>query len=377
MVESHKGHKSSSVEIERIKNQDALEKKKIECLRMIAQREQGLRALSKAVTSVKCFAQAAEEDNERILAELIDSMKTGCSAVNKLIRAQEKPELRRAEALRQHLDRELKELRARIPEIQQILSTNDHVTFIRKCTSDCGMPMFKDLPKITCVSRDTSGILSISGVKKHIEDVCEQEVARISKQVMHIYVVEPSEPVTREDFLQYFCDLHVDPNTINDSLRLSEGDKKVAQSPPAQQYPDHPERFDFFANFLCKEGLYGRCYWEADCSGNSWSVAVSYKSIMRKGGSNECRFGYNSKSWRLYRSNQQYYFSHKQIEVSLHQFNSKTIGVYVSHSGGTLSFYSVSDKMILLHKVHTMFAEPLYAGFGVGPRSVVRILEKC
>lgn len=44
------------------------------------------------------------------------------------------------------------------------------------------MPMFKDLPKITCVSRDTSGILSISGVKKHIEDVCEQEVARISKQ---------------------------------------------------------------------------------------------------------------------------------------------------------------------------------------------------
>ncbi|KAK2831648.1 hypothetical protein Q7C36_016734 [Tachysurus vachellii] len=183
MVESHKGHKSSSVETERIKYQDALEKKKIECLRMIAQREQGLRELSKAVTSVKCFAQAAEEDNERIFTELIDSMKIGCSAVNKLIRAQEKAELTRAEALRQHLDHELNDLRARIPEIQQILSTNDHITFIRKYTSVCGRPMFKDLPTITCVSRDTSGILSISGVKKHLEDVCEQEVARISKQV--------------------------------------------------------------------------------------------------------------------------------------------------------------------------------------------------
>ncbi|GAA6089556.1 E3 ubiquitin/ISG15 ligase TRIM25-like isoform X3, partial [Tachysurus ichikawai] len=30
---------------------------------------------------------------------------------------------------------------------------------------------------------------------------------------------------------------------------------------------------------------------------------------------------------------------------------------------GTLSFYSVSDTMRLLHRVHTTFTQPLYAGF--------------
>ncbi|KAI5607504.1 finTRIM family, member 14 [Silurus asotus] len=40
------------------------------------------------------------------------------------------------------------------------------------------------------------------------------------------------------------------------------------------------------------------------------------------------------------------------------------IGVYVDHSAGTLSFYSVSDTMKLLHKVQTTFTQPLYAGFG-------------
>ncbi|XP_026790393.3 tripartite motif-containing protein 16 [Pangasianodon hypophthalmus] len=375
MVESHKDHKSSSVESERIKNQDALEKTKIACQHMIAQREEGLMELTKAVTSIKCFAKAAEEESERMFTELINSVKRRCSEVKTLIRAQEKAELSRAEELCQRLDCELAELRARMAKIEQLLSTNNHIKFIREHASVRAMPMFKALPSITCV--ETSGNISISDVKEHLEDVCQQEVARIAREVMNIHVVEPSEPETREDFLQYFCDLHVDPNTIDNSLSLSEGDRKVSQSPPAHPYPDHPERFNHFANVLCKEDLYGRCYWEADCSGNDWSVAVSYKGIMRKGDSNECRLGFNAKSWRLSRSNQRSYFRHNQIVINLRQFNLTTIGVYLNHSAGTLSFYSVSDKMTLLHKVQTTFTEPVYAGFGVGGGSVVRIRKKC
>ncbi|MCJ8740321.1 hypothetical protein PDJAM_G00057540 [Pangasius djambal] len=375
MVERHKDHKSSSVESERIKNQAALEKTKIAGQHMIAHREEGLMELTKAVTSIKCFAQAAEEDSERMFTELINSVKRRCSEVKTLIRAQEKAELSRAEELRQRLYRELAELRARMAKIEQLLATNDHIKFIREHASVRAMPMFKDLPSITCV--ETSGNISISDVKEHLEDVCQREVARIAREVMNIHVVEPSEPETREDFLQYFCDLHVDPNTICDSLSLSEGDRKVSQSPPADPYPDHPERFDLFANVLCKEDLYGRCYWEVDCSGYDWSVAVSYKGIMRKGDSDECRLGFNAKSWRLSRFNQGSYFRHNQIVINLRQFNLTTIGVYLNHSAGTLSFYSVSDKMTLLHKVQTTFTEPIYAGFGVGGGSVVRIRKKC
>ncbi|CAB1432017.1 unnamed protein product [Pleuronectes platessa] len=38
------------------------------------------------------------------------------------------------------------------------------------------------------------------------------------------------------------------------------------------------------------------------------------------------------------------------------------VGVYLDHSAGVLSFYSVSDTMTLLHRVQTTFTHPLYAG---------------
>ncbi|KAI5628729.1 tripartite motif-containing protein 16-like, partial [Silurus asotus] len=469
MVESHKDHKSSSVEAERMKNQGALKQTMIECQEMIAQREEGLLQLTKAMTSIKSFAQTAEEDSEKMFTELINSMKTKCADVKTLIRAQEKAELSHADQLRLRFECELKLLRARIAEIQQLLSTDNHIDFIRKHASIQAIYMSKDLPFITCVTHDPSGNISLSVVKEHIEDVCQQEVAKILKEanvlfqiklkteciklvalhingtqevalsfkkvdwimqcfltmsgnrisscisfgrsfqiltnkmsvlstyghqqpilssplcsfieirsvsnhllalvfvsllfflVMNIHVVEPPEPETREDFLHYFCDLHVDPNTINNSLCLFEGDKKVAQCPPAHPYPDHPERFDCFANFLCNEPLCDRCYWEADCSGNDWSVAVTYRSIARKGESDECRLGFNSKSWRLSRSNQMFYFRHNRTVLNLHHFNLTAIGVYLNHSAGTLSFYSVSDQMSLLHKVQTKFTQPLYA----------------
>ncbi|XP_046718523.1 tripartite motif-containing protein 16-like [Silurus meridionalis] len=376
MVESHKDHKSSSVEAERMKNLGALKQTMIECQEMIAQREEGLMQLTKAMTSIKSFAQKAEEDSEKMFTELINSMKTKCADVKTLIRAQEKAELSQADQLRLRFECELKLLRARIAEIQQLLSTNNHIDFIRKHASIQAIYMSKDLPFITCVTHDPYGNIPLSVVKEHIEDVCQQEVAKILKEVMNIHVVEPPEPETREDFLHYFCDLHVDPNTINNSLCLFEGDKKVAQCPPAHPYPDHPERFDRFANFLCNEPLCGRCYWEADCSGNDWSVAVTYRSIARKGESDECRLGFNSKSWRLSRSNQMFYFRHNRTVLNLHHFNLTAIGVYLNHSAGTLSFYSVSDQMSLLHKVQTKFTQPLYAAFGVGGGSFVRIRSK-
>uniref|UniRef100_A0A0E9U4H4 B30.2/SPRY domain-containing protein n=1 Tax=Anguilla anguilla TaxID=7936 RepID=A0A0E9U4H4_ANGAN len=34
------------------------------------------------------------------------------------------------------------------------------------------------------------------------------------------------------------------------------------------------------------------------------------------------------------------------------------IGVYLDHGAGTLSFYSVSDTMTLLHRVQTTFTQP-------------------
>lgn len=142
----------------------------------------------------------------------------------------------------------------------------------------------------------------------------------------------------------------------------------------AQDYPDHPERFDKYCHILCREGLCGRCYWEVECHGKDWSVAVSYKGIGRKGAGHDCRLGFNKKSWRVGYAGSNFCFIHDKAQV--HIPAASRIGVYLDHRAGILAFYKISDTMTLLHKVQTTFTEPLYSAFGITAGSSVTILDK-
>uniref|UniRef100_A0AAR2JN30 B30.2/SPRY domain-containing protein n=1 Tax=Pygocentrus nattereri TaxID=42514 RepID=A0AAR2JN30_PYGNA len=164
---------------------------------------------------------------------------------------------------------------------------------------------------------------------------------------------------------KYSCDFTLDPNTVNSRLSLSDGNRKVKNVIVPHFYPDHPERFDYCCQVLCRESLTGRCYWEAQWSGGVY-IAVTYKSIRRKGGSGDCVFGLNEKSWSLSCSNNSYSVRHNKNETKLSaRPSSKRVGVYVDCPAGSLSFYSVSDDQTLthLHTFSTTFTEPLCAGF--------------
>ncbi|XP_067259174.1 protein NLRC3-like isoform X2 [Chanodichthys erythropterus] len=171
---------------------------------------------------------------------------------------------------------------------------------------------------------------------------------------------------------KYACDLTLDPNTAHTQLILSEDNRKVARVEEHQPYPDHPDRFENCEQVLSRESLTGRCYWEAEWSG-SGHVAVAYKGIKRKGGS-DCRFGFNDKSWKIYCCDDNYSVWHdnKSTNIPPSSSASDRVGVYVDVLAGTLSFYSVSDTHTLthLHTFNTTFTEPLYAGFRVHDASV-------
>ncbi|KAJ8279969.1 hypothetical protein COCON_G00070350 [Conger conger] len=181
---------------------------------------------------------------------------------------------------------------------------------------------------------------------------------------------------TREDFIRYSCHLILDPNTANEDIRLSERNREVANVEVIQSYPDHPERFDYWPQVLCRQGLSGRCYWEAEWGGdNEVSIAVSYKGIRRKGENKDRVLGCNEKSWSLDCSSSCYFFSHNKRIAKIPVPSSSRIGVYLDHRAGTLSFYSVSDTMTLLHRVQTTFTQPLYPGFGVGVGASVKLCD--
>ncbi|KAL0151539.1 hypothetical protein M9458_053191 [Cirrhinus mrigala] len=163
---------------------------------------------------------------------------------------------------------------------------------------------------------------------------------------------------------KYACFLTLDPNTANNDLSLSEENRKVTFVEESQSYPDHPDRFDVW-QVLCRESVCGRCYWEIEWSGDRVSISVSYKSINRKGG-DECLFGRNDQSWSLICSRSSYTFIHNKIKTDLPVKSIiSRVGVYVDVSAGTLSFYSVSDTMSLIHTVQTTFTQPLYPGFRI------------
>ncbi|XP_048011698.1 protein NLRC3-like, partial [Megalobrama amblycephala] len=168
---------------------------------------------------------------------------------------------------------------------------------------------------------------------------------------------------------KYYHQFTLDLNTVNEHLRLSEGKRVITGTGTVQPYPDHPDRFDEYEQVLCRESVSNqRCYWEIEWSGKlGVDISVSYKSISRKGQGKECWFGYNDQSWSLCCSSSSYSFIHNDIRTELPAepiissrigvdvdddddddddlepiIIFRRIGVYVDHSAGTLSFYSVS-----------------------------------
>ncbi|XP_035271052.1 tripartite motif-containing protein 16-like [Anguilla anguilla] len=364
-MDEHRGHDTVSAAAGRTEKQKQLGAIQSKFQQRIQEREKELQDLRQAVQSLKHSAQAAMEDSERIFTELIHSIERRRSEVKKLIRDQEKAAVSRTEGLLERLEQEIAELRRRDAELEQLSHTEDHIHFLQSCQSLCVPPGPEDLPSITVSPHISFEAVrkSVSELKEQLEDFCKVELVKISESVKEVHAVEPR---TREDFLQYSCRLTLDPNTVNQRLRLSEGNRKVTRVEKIQSYPDHPERFEHWAQVFCREGLSGRCYWEAEWSGNDGvSIAVSYKEISRKGRSNDCGLGFNNKSWSLGRSYGDYYFLHNNKHTEIPAPPSSRIGVYLDHRAGTLSFYSVSDTMTLLHRVQTTFTQPLYPGFGV------------
>ncbi|XP_035271065.1 tripartite motif-containing protein 16-like isoform X1 [Anguilla anguilla] len=373
-MDEHRGHKTVSIATERTKKEKQLGVTKRKFQQRIQKREKKLQDLRQAVQSLKRFAQAAVEDSERIFTELIGSIERRCSEVKELIRDQEKAEVSRAEGLLERLEKEIAELRRRDAELEQLSHTEDHIQFLQSCQSLCAPPGPGDIPSIAVSPHVSFEALtkSVSELKERLEDVCKEELVKISESVKEVHAVEPR---AREDFLQYSSQLTLDPNTAHIVLRLSEGNREVTNMGEIHSYPDHPERFEFWAQVLCREGLSGCCYWEAEWSGNDGvSIAVSYKEISRKGQINDCGLG-NNKSWALRCSPSSYSFLHNNRTTEIPVPSSSRIGVYLDHRAGTLSFYSVSDTMTLLHRVQTTFTQPLYPGFRI--RTVGSSVKLC
>uniref|UniRef100_A0A8C1C3S4 Tripartite motif-containing protein 16-like n=1 Tax=Cyprinus carpio carpio TaxID=630221 RepID=A0A8C1C3S4_CYPCA len=349
----HKNHDIVPAEDQRTEKQKQLKKTQKTLQQRIQQREKDLQQLRETVESHKRSAQTAVEDSERIFTELIRSIERSRSELIRLIRDQEKTAVSRAEERLERLEQEINDLRRRDAELEQLSHTQDHIQFLQSFQSLSAPPESTDGNDDLFSSLFSSDALreSVHQLRDKLEDFCKEELKKISDRDSHR--------------------LTLDLNTVNKLLLLSENNRVITFTDTVQPYPDHPDRFDAWWQVLCRESVCGRCYWELEWSGDNVFISVSYKNISRKGRGVECLFGCNDQSWSLICYPSCYSFKHNNIvtDLSVKSVSSR-IGVFVDHSAGTLSFYSVSDTMSLIHTVQTTFTQTLYPGFGVYKGSV-------
>ncbi|XP_073702625.1 E3 ubiquitin/ISG15 ligase TRIM25-like [Garra rufa] len=368
-MDEHKNHDTVSAAAQRTEKQKQLKETQKTFQQRIQQREKDLQQLREALKPHKRSAQTAVEDSERIFTELIHSIEKSCSEPIRLIRDQEKQAMDRAEGRLERLEQEINDLRRRDAELEQLSHTQDHIQFLQSFQFLSAPPESTDGNDNPFISLFSSDELrkSVHHLRDKLEDFCKEELKKILDRVTFTNIA----PRTRNDFLQYSHQLTLDPNTVHRYVHLSESNRVITEASTVQSYPDHPDRFDYYRQVLCRGSVCGRCYWELEWRGTSVSISVSYKSISRKGSGYECRFGKNDQSWSLICFPNKYTFRHNNIRTVLPvESISSRIGVFVDHSAGTLSFYSVSDTMSLIHTVHTTFTQPLYPGFWVYKSSV-------
>ncbi|XP_039632767.1 tripartite motif-containing protein 16-like [Perca fluviatilis] len=364
LMEEHKGHDTVSAAAERAERQRELEGSRQTIQQRIQDREKDVKLLQQQAQAINLSADKAVEDSEKIFTELIRLLKKRSSDVKQQVRSQQKSEVSRVKELQEKLEQEITELKRKDAELKKLSHTEDHSQFLQ------------NYPSLSPLSQSTSSIhncplscfedvtAAVSEVRDKLQDVLREKWTNVSLTgtEVDVLLLQP-EPKTRAGFLKYSREITLDPNTAHTQLLLSEGNRKATVMRQQQSYSSHPERFTGWWQVLSREGLTGRCYWEVERRGEGGvNVAVAYKNVSRAGGSDECRFGRNDKSWMLDCYNNSYIFYYNNVRTPVSGPESSRVGVYLDHSAGILSFYSVSETMTLLHRVQTTFTQPVYAG---------------
>ncbi|XP_053274869.1 E3 ubiquitin/ISG15 ligase TRIM25 isoform X2 [Pleuronectes platessa] len=373
--------------------------------------ERDIEEFQQSLESLKVSASAVLEDGDALFADMSVRLEKTKAEVRARLEAKERAVVGRAERDIEMLEKDVEELRRRDEEISQLLQTVDNTHFLQAAPLLCG-PVATGRPS-RALSLPTEAFSGARGALCHfrsrMEELCREEVDKISRAVNENYVsggecvkggrnqcvenskpqhtqlpagphattrvpvsfplsslsLQPADQRMRAAFLRFSCRLSLDPDTAHPTLILLEGPQGAHCGEEPQSYPPHPQRFDSVAQVLCREGQFGGAsYWEVEWRGGGWiDIGVTYRGIGRKGGGKPCLLGRNENSWRLRCTHAGYAAWHDNRKTTVAAPPCPRIGVFLERQKGVLSFYSVSDTVVLLYTFRCLFSQPLYPAF--------------
>ncbi|XP_029922899.1 finTRIM family, member 86 isoform X2 [Myripristis murdjan] len=440
----HKGHRVLKTQEERAQRQTELVQMQADVQRRIKETEKEINELPQTARQHKASVQALQKESVDLFSELVKSVELMGTQVGELLSNHETSLGSRAEGQIQRLEQEVAQLHRRSEELKWLADMQDHICFLKnfQMLEPLGQSGTREEAGLC---QEEAVVASIRSAMKELsdslQDVCKASLAKIFRVVNDVSMapaangvaaaadssqanaqntvyemttnLPPSapprphasatppplppprvqappmttlglvspEPKTREDLLKFRCEPTMDPNSAYRHVLLSEGGHKATLRAENVNPTDHPERFHFWRQVLCREPLAGSpYYWEVEWTGQKMTVGVAYKEMERKGSNDQSRLGHNAMSWSLYWSGTGFSFWHGGQETLLGSPMARHIGVYLDQHAGVLAFYRITNNQAyLIHRYQTQFTGPLYPGFrfwtGVGTTVTVCQLD--
>ncbi|KAM9436769.1 E3 ubiquitin/ISG15 ligase TRIM25-like [Clarias gariepinus] len=376
-VGEHQNHDTVTVETARAEKAVELSRLNKTINQRIQQEEKVSEDLRKTITNTKRLAKTACNKLEQIFADLLASIERRHLEVMEQLRAQEEIESREAKQLLERTELEITDLKKISTELQKTLQTDDHIDFLQSFLS-LKYPLESHITvRATQKITFKHVVQAVSKLQQSMEEICNTEMRNISDTIKDVHIfhgckakrtrtpkpekpISSSEPKTREDLLHYACYLTLDSTTDNPNLHVY--DRAVEWIMPVDQAPSE-SRWPYV---LCRERLTGRCYWEVECNGLGICSIGLCQANESATPSLKIGFGRDDLSWGLDCFQLTYMYRHadENILIMVPKSTNK-VGVFLDHRAGILSFYSITDTLNLLHRVHTHFTQPLHAGFAL------------
>lgn len=370
-MDGHKGHDVVTEAAERNKRRSELEKSRQEIQQMIKCKEENVVALHKDVEAIDDSAERVMQDSEKTFYQMFHLLEQQCSEVEQQVRLTQEAEVKRVRDHQKKLEREIAELKRRDTELENILHAPNHRDYLQDFSSLTEVESPKPSSLVLFAPsyfRDT--MAALLELRDNIQEVLMEKL----KNVLLAGVILPQpELKKRPEFLKHAFNITLDPDTAHKNLALSKGNRVVTTISKVQSYPDHPDRFTECFQVLSSESLTGRCYWEIKYKGAKAYIAVGDKKILSAGASDECTMGSDDKSWALCCVDNTFTLFHNGVHTPLAESRSCRVGVYLDHSEGLISFYSITAYMVLLHRVVATFTHPLHVGIWFSSTSLSKV----
>lgn len=343
----NKAHKVVKLEEEAESIAHQLEKQKNDLDHMILRHQTKIDQLHLSVQDSRAKAESALTHSRAMMSAVADLIKRSQDELTEVIQARQQKIEDKAAAFVEMLENEIVQMKKSYSQLGQISVSKDPFVFLEN-------------------------FLSFTFCQVHVVDrsdlmlntdhfMVEPALVSLAKNVnMEIRMLcDPN----FKDIQQHAADVHLDPDTANSALFVSEDGKQVRLGSKKQNVPSKPQRFDHVPNILAKERFsHGKFYYEVQVQGkSSWDLGVASHSINRKG---DIRLSPKNGYWTIWlrKGSELTANDSRALTLSLMVVPEK-VGVFVDYEKGRVSFYDVDARACLYRFTECNFTEELHPFF--------------